>query len=162
MSDETNQPFVTLQARSADCDPEHASRCDHWIPAKGWFSSPIPDNRGTKRTMARSGASLVMWSLACLRITCMEPPNEPVKKSRFWLFSESWVFDFIDSKFSKNDFFCRLNARLNRLPTECSGISSPGWSRVNLWSYHLKKAWKLLFYNKKHLKYWVFWISIDQ
>jgi len=36
-------------------------------------------------------------------------PNEPVEKARFWLFSESQVFDFIDSEFMENAFSYRLN-----------------------------------------------------
>jgi len=32
-------------------------------------------------------------------------PNEPLEKAGFWLFSDSLVFDFIDIKFTKIDFF---------------------------------------------------------
>jgi hypothetical protein len=35
--------------------------------------------------------------------------NESVEKALFWLFSDALAFEFIASKFTKNDFFYRLN-----------------------------------------------------
>jgi len=41
-------------------------------------------------------------------------PNESVDKARFWLFSESQVFDFIDSEFMENAFSPSLNVEAHR------------------------------------------------
>src|SRR4030042_1011054 len=61
-------------------------------------------------------------------------PNESVEKARFRLFSNPEVIDFIDCKFTKNDFSYRLNAKGQ---ARCKASPAP-----SCWPSALNPSWK--------------------
>jgi hypothetical protein len=60
--------------------------------------------------------------------TDLSEANESVEKAQFWQSFDSWLFDFIDGKVTKNDFSYRLNIRISLSPSFGRLAASSGWA----------------------------------